>query len=99
MDRLSILDPSNPENDISGGSKLTSRILACFSQAHSILRERMAEAAKGTKTLNFGNTILGPVFGGNYSIFTFQRDFLERVDAKGVRSYRYQPSRRQQPQW
>ncbi|KAI0113312.1 hypothetical protein F4814DRAFT_421433 [Daldinia grandis] len=87
LDRLSILDPNNPENDIAGGSKNTPTILAQFSKAHSIIRARMAELAKGTKAVAAGNTILEPVFAGNYSIFQVQRDYLERLAAQGVSDY------------
>ena len=97
MDRLSILDPNNPENDIAGGSRRTDLIFTYFMQAHGALRLRMGEAAKRDEPLDFGNTILGPILGGNYAIFQSQRDFLERLDAKGVKPYRYQPPRR--PQW
>ncbi|KAI1805368.1 hypothetical protein F4811DRAFT_229106 [Daldinia bambusicola] len=90
LDRLSILDPNNPDNDIAGGSKNTPTILAQFSKAHSILRARMAELAKGTKNVSFGNTILGPLFAGNYSIFQVQRDYLERLAAQRNPNYQLQ---------
>ncbi|KAI1482196.1 hypothetical protein K445DRAFT_318962 [Daldinia sp. EC12] len=90
LDRLSILDPNNPDNDIAGGSKNTPTILAQFSKAHSMLRARMVELARGTKTLSFGNTILGPLFAGNYSIFQVQRDYLERLAAQGIPNYQPQ---------
>ncbi|KAI8965103.1 hypothetical protein F5Y11DRAFT_313875 [Daldinia sp. FL1419] len=90
LDRLSILDPNNPDNDIAGGSKNTPTILAQFSKAHSMIQARMAELAKGTKTASFGNTILGPLFAGNYSIFQVQRDYLERLATQGVPNHQAQ---------
>ncbi|KAI2784411.1 hypothetical protein F4815DRAFT_455699 [Daldinia loculata] len=87
LDRLSILDPNNPENDIAGGSKNTPTILAQFSKAHSTIRARMAELAKGTTTVGVSNTILEPLFAGNYSIFQVQRDYLERLAAQGIPNY------------
>ncbi|OTA94885.1 hypothetical protein M434DRAFT_45462, partial [Hypoxylon sp. CO27-5] len=74
MDRLSILDPNNPENDIAGGSANAETILRKFSEAHAILKSRMAVLAWGGD-----GTILEPLFGGNYSIFQIQRDSLERL--------------------
>ncbi|KAI1416656.1 hypothetical protein F5Y13DRAFT_120213 [Hypoxylon sp. FL1857] len=78
MDRLSILDPNNPENDIAGGSGNTETILRQFSQAHAILKSRMAVLAQGGD-----GTILEPLFGGDYSIFQLQRDHLERLSRRG----------------
>ncbi|KAI0101950.1 hypothetical protein F4776DRAFT_649036 [Hypoxylon sp. NC0597] len=82
MDRLSILDPNNPENDIAGGSANTETILRQFSEAYAILKSRMDTLAWGGD-----GTILEPLFGGNYSIFQVQRDFLERLSRQGAPQY------------
>ncbi|KAI1106534.1 hypothetical protein F4804DRAFT_330142 [Jackrogersella minutella] len=87
MDRISILDPNNPQNDISGGSKNSATILKHFSQAHSVLKSRMADLSKGVNSDKFGNTILGPLFGGNYSSFLNQREHLRRLAVNGMPAY------------
>lgn len=86
MDRLSILDPNNPQNDIAGGSSNTATILECFSRAYATLRDRMAKLAQG-KLNDSDQTILRPVFGGGYSCFVDQRNYLERLAAQGLREY------------
>ncbi|KAK7744387.1 hypothetical protein SLS62_010177 [Diatrype stigma] len=76
-DRLSILDPNNPENDISGGSANTATILKHFSQAYAVLKERMSTLA-GRNGL-----LLEPIFEGKYSNFQVQRDYLQRLASQG----------------
>lgn len=76
-DRLSILDPNNPENDISGGSANTATILKHFSQAYAVLQERMSTLA-GRNGL-----LLEPIFEGKYSNFQVQRDYLQRLASQG----------------
>ncbi|KAK7744223.1 hypothetical protein SLS53_003744 [Cytospora paraplurivora] len=73
--RLSIIDPNNPANDISGGSMNYQQIVASFSQAYRLLQERLSRIAKGESF----NSILEVVLGGNYSTFREQRDYLRRV--------------------
>ena len=73
LDRLSILDPNNPENDIAGGSANTATILKHFSAAYTLLKERMTTLA-GKRGL-----LLGPLLEGKYSNFQIQRDYMERL--------------------
>jgi len=84
MDRLSIIDPNNPANDISGGSSNFSVIRRHFKEAYMALQERMAELPWSNghpKTKIHGHsTILAPIFAGNYSSFQRQRDFLQGLD-------------------
>ncbi|KAH9988709.1 hypothetical protein F4779DRAFT_624022 [Xylariaceae sp. FL0662B] len=87
MDRLSILDPNNPENDIAGGSANTETILRHFSRAHAILRERMSILAKGASTGDSYSTLLGPLLAGNYSSFRLQRDYMKTLSVKGLPEY------------
>ena len=75
-DRLSIIDPNNPENDISGGSSKFSSIQATFSELHAILRQRVIEA---TQTSKQGFCILKDLLGGDYSSFRKQRAHLEKL--------------------
>ncbi|RYP64659.1 hypothetical protein DL771_008672 [Monosporascus sp. 5C6A] len=77
LDRFSILDPNNSQNDIAGGSSNTSTIVRHFSEAHAVLRERMSTLA-GQKGL-----LLGPLLEGRYSNFTIQRDYLRKLASEG----------------
>ncbi|KAI1777019.1 hypothetical protein F4818DRAFT_408849 [Hypoxylon cercidicola] len=86
FDRLSILDPNNPENDIAGGSRNTPTILESFSRAHKTLRDRMAKLAQGVLD-DSDQTILAPLFAGSYSCFVDQRNYLERLAAQGLPEY------------
>ncbi|KAI2472817.1 hypothetical protein F4781DRAFT_382020 [Annulohypoxylon bovei var. microspora] len=80
MDRLSIIDPNNSANDVSGGSHNTPAILNCFAEAYAIIKHRMSEVAND-KALDdrFGSSILGPLFGGDYSSFETQRTRLYQI--------------------
>ncbi|KAI3395027.1 hypothetical protein diail_1850 [Diaporthe ilicicola] len=76
--RLSIIDPNNPANDISGGSQNYPQIMACFSEAHKLLQERIERIARGDTC----DSILGVILGGNYSMFREQRNYLRKVHHK-----------------
>lgn len=80
LDRLSIIDPNNPSNDISGGSANYNLVKEHFSNAHALLHRRMTELAKGARPVEGYNTILAPIFAGNYSSFERQRNFLRHLD-------------------
>ncbi|KAG6361462.1 hypothetical protein INS49_009689 [Diaporthe citri] len=77
-DRLSIIDPNNPANDISGGSQNYPQIKACFAEAHKLLQERIERIARGEKH----NSILEIILGGNYAMFREQRNYLRKVHRK-----------------
>jgi non-canonical poly(A) RNA polymerase PAPD5/7 len=79
MDRLSIIDPNNPENDISGGSSNFPLISRCFRSAYETLQKRMDSLAKGEAMVHGHNTILAPILGGNYKTFRIQREFLKSI--------------------
>ncbi|KAL8774536.1 MAG: hypothetical protein Q9209_000909 [Squamulea sp. 1 TL-2023] len=69
--RLAILDPNNPDNDISGGSKNVGRIFDLFSQAYN----EIVKAMKSTTRIS----LLDWALGGNYENFTIQRERLRRL--------------------
>jgi non-canonical poly(A) RNA polymerase PAPD5/7 len=75
-DRLSIIDPNNPENDIAGGSSKFHVIQTTFRELHALLRERVLAA---TQTRSQGYCILKDLLGGNYSSFRRQRLHLEKL--------------------
>lgn len=70
-DRLAIIDPNKPDNDISGGSKNVMQIFDRFARAHFEVLEAM-------KSLN-RPSLLDWLLGGNYESFVFQRDHLRRL--------------------
>ncbi|KAK8001176.1 DNA polymerase sigma subunit [Apiospora marii] len=84
MDRLSIIDPNNPANDISGGSSNFAVIRRHFKDAYEVLQDRMDELSGSKNDLKTEvqgySTILAPIFAGNYSSFKRQRDFLQLLD-------------------
>ncbi|KAK3116443.1 hypothetical protein LTR53_003169 [Teratosphaeriaceae sp. CCFEE 6253] len=75
LDRLTIVDPNNPDNDVSGGSHEIDAVLDCFKAAHAALQRRLAEVHAG-KEVEAGGSVLGCVLGGNYGAFVRQREKL-----------------------
>lgn len=78
MDRFSIIDPNNPENDIAGGSSNSSMVQLAFSQASTQLRERIAFLARSPVNAPF-SSVLEPIFAGNYTTFDEQRQHLRAL--------------------
>ncbi|CAK7223579.1 hypothetical protein SBRCBS47491_005256 [Sporothrix bragantina] len=87
-DRLSIIDPNNSENDISGGSKNTSAIMRVFSDAFDALQKRMVELARLPADERHGQSILSVVLEGDYSTYRHQREYLRELY---VREYNAEP--------
>ncbi|KAK2033104.1 hypothetical protein LX32DRAFT_115809 [Colletotrichum zoysiae] len=79
MDRISVIDPNNPANDISGGSSNAGRILEEFSVAHKMLKKRMNELAQQGSRTDGPASILETIFAGNYSSFRLQRAHLRKL--------------------
>ncbi|KAK4187042.1 hypothetical protein QBC35DRAFT_515759 [Podospora australis] len=81
--RLSIIDPNNPENDIAGGSSNAPKVFSLFSRTYQDLRLRMKSLAEDPQR-SADSSILGTILGGNYTTFQEQRDYLEdEVDVDG----------------
>ena len=80
MDRLSIIDPNNSSNDISGGSSNTPSILARFEEAYNALRNRMKQVGSSRSAGN----ILDVILKGDYSSFREQREYLRYVHEKSI---------------
>lgn len=99
---LTIIDPNNPNNDISGGSRNVGAIFALFRTAHSEIQRRLGQIHSGQKV---NESILGCIWGGNYSSFIHQRNklsLLHRGHAvspppvpKRVPQQQFPPSKRQ----
>ncbi|TKA54896.1 hypothetical protein B0A55_13418, partial [Friedmanniomyces simplex] len=75
-DRLTIIDPNNPVNDISGGSHEIDTVLNAFRHAHAALQRRLAQVHAGQKV---EDSILGCMWGGNYTSFIRQREKLSMI--------------------
>ncbi|KJZ78509.1 hypothetical protein HIM_01900 [Hirsutella minnesotensis 3608] len=80
MNRLSIIDPNNAANDISGGSSNTPAIMAQFHEALIILRERMREIADHPER----GGILDVILRGDYSSFRMQRSYLKHIHEQTI---------------
>ncbi|KAL1610380.1 hypothetical protein SLS60_002047 [Paraconiothyrium brasiliense] len=75
-DRLSIQDPNDPKNNISGGSYKADKCLELFSWAHKILVERMGIIHMSpVRDLS----ILEAILGGDYSTYQQQRERMRNI--------------------
>ncbi|KAI9732555.1 MAG: hypothetical protein M1834_003890 [Cirrosporium novae-zelandiae] len=77
LERLSIVDPNDPYNDVSGGSKNILLILEAFGTAFKTLQGAMYAG-------NPHKSILGAILGGDYSSYYAQREMLRGV-AEGLK--------------
>lgn len=90
LDRLSIIDPNNPENDISGGSHNFYAIRDRFAQTYDILQKSMMQLAKEQPSASSDskkNSLLYPILAGNYAHFRDQRNWLQKLDREGLSDY------------
>ena len=67
-DRLAIMDPNKPDNDVSGGSRNVTMIFDRFSKAHRELLVAMKSRNRPS--------LLDWFLGGNYEDFLWQRNHL-----------------------
>ncbi|KAL8382407.1 hypothetical protein RB595_006273 [Gaeumannomyces hyphopodioides] len=77
-DRFSIIDPNDPQNDISGGSSNSRTVQETFSRAHDQLRDRIAFLARSPVNAPF-SSVLEPIFAGNYTSFEDQRRHMRAL--------------------
>jgi DNA polymerase sigma len=75
-DRLTIIDPNNPDNDISGGSHKIDTVFGCFRAAYSELQRYMSQLHKGSISTS---SILECILGGNYQPVESQRERLRQL--------------------
>ncbi|KAI9801117.1 MAG: hypothetical protein M1833_002985 [Piccolia ochrophora] len=73
LDRLSIVDPNKPDNDISGGSHNIDAIFKTFSLAGKTLKENMARLNEVEIPQRRGESLLECILGGDYESFDSQR--------------------------
>ncbi|THC99300.1 hypothetical protein EYZ11_001206 [Aspergillus tanneri] len=74
--RLSIEDPNNSDNDISGGTREIALIFQSFSDAYELLKERMVATALSEESRA---SILETIIAANYDEYTEQRWQLRQV--------------------
>lgn len=75
-ERLTVIDPNNRDNDISGGSHKIYTVLDRFRNAHSELQRHMAQLFAGKIS---SASILECVIGGNYQAVETQRELLRSL--------------------
>ncbi|KAJ5558719.1 hypothetical protein N7535_009402 [Penicillium sp. DV-2018c] len=85
-DRLTIQDPNNPDNDISGGTKEITLILRTFGQAFDALKKRMEYLAL---VQGPNQSILEPIIAANFDEYLEQRYQLRQVFMTEPRFARY----------
>lgn len=85
-DRLTIEDPNNQDNDISGGTKEINLILRTFSKAHTTLQSRIEQLAFYE---DHRSSILGPIIAANFDEYIEQRLQLQNVFMTEARFARY----------
>lgn len=78
-DRLSIQDPNNSRNNISGGSFKAEQVLELFSWAHGLLVERMQTISMDSMR---DLSILESIMGGDYSKYQDQRARMQNIEIK-----------------
>ena len=75
-DRLTIIDPNNPDNDISGGSHKIDTVFGRFRSAFSDLQRYMSQLHEGSISTS---SILECILGGNYQPVETQRNRLRQL--------------------
>lgn len=82
LDRLSIIDPNNESNDVSGSSKNYDCVARGFRQAFDALKKRLDELARQSVAERANASILEAILGGNYERFERQREYLRQLCRK-----------------
>nr|XP_023900355.1 uncharacterized protein LOC112012205 [Quercus suber] len=71
--RLTIVDPNKPDNDISGGSSQVRAVFDLFRHAHTAIQRHIDQDNAGEAD---ESSILDCILGGNYALFAHQRQKL-----------------------
>ena len=74
--RLTIVDPNRPDNDISGGTRNIGEVLNVFREAHSAIQRKLHGFQAGE---DGSESLLACILGGNYSSFIRQREKLSML--------------------
>lgn len=82
-ERLTIIDPNNPDNDISGGSHKIDTVFGRFRGAYSDLQRYMSSLSSGQISTA---SILECIIGGDYQSLHHQRERLRQLYGNGTRA-------------
>ncbi|KAF5855498.1 hypothetical protein ETB97_009106 [Aspergillus alliaceus] len=85
--RLSIEDPNNPDNDVSGGTREIALIFRSFRDAYRLLKDRLISMAMSG---DHQSSILESIIAANYDEYAEQRWQLRQVFQKHPRFAQYQ---------
>ncbi|KAB8075317.1 hypothetical protein BDV29DRAFT_155809 [Aspergillus leporis] len=85
--RLSIEDPNNPDNDVSGGTREVALIFKSFRDAYYLLKDRMVDTAMSG---DHQSSVLESIIAANYDEYTEQRWQLRQVFQTHPRFAQYQ---------
>jgi non-canonical poly(A) RNA polymerase PAPD5/7 len=77
-ERLSIIDPNNPSNDISGGSSNIEVIQAAFRDAYYDMTKQLTALG----VAGHAGSVLCEILEGDYSSFREQRTYLRHLHEK-----------------
>ncbi|KAI1963291.1 hypothetical protein LOZ58_002124 [Ophidiomyces ophidiicola] len=85
-DRLSIIDPNRPDNDISGSTKEIRMVFRSFAEAFRALKQNIsATAISPSRNIS----LLASIIGGNYESYDTQRAHLFQLYANHPRFIQY----------
>ncbi|KAK2788577.1 hypothetical protein FQN53_003428 [Emmonsiellopsis sp. PD_33] len=85
--RLAIMDPNNPDNDISGGTKEIPLIFRSFADAYRVLHQNLVQGA--FSPARRPNSLLASIIGGNYEPYHEQREHLSSLCENDPRYARF----------
>lgn len=85
--RLSIEDPNNPDNDVSGGTREIALIFRSFRDAYRLLKDRIISMAMSG---DHQTSILESIIAANYDEYAEQRWQLRQVFQRHPRFAQYQ---------
>jgi non-canonical poly(A) RNA polymerase PAPD5/7 len=78
-ERWTIIDPNNPDNDLSVGSSQARLIQKKFSESHADLVRLMKTLDTAGFVLRKGQSFLRLIIGGNYEKVILQRNVMRGV--------------------
>lgn len=78
LDRLVIIDPNKPDNNITGGSSEYLRISGLFSKTYEVISSRLEDFANRDKS-DSHFSFLADVIGGDFAAYSAQRAALSTI--------------------
>jgi non-canonical poly(A) RNA polymerase PAPD5/7 len=77
-----VIDPHDPRNDLTGGSRNINTIRRCFSDAYRTLQKKMAKIRVLELKDRANQSLLAELFAGAYRNFEVQRERLREVHSR-----------------